>query len=644
MEQPINILIVDDEPKNLTVLETVLNEPSYRLVRAGSAEQALLALVVEEFALLILDIRMPGMTGIELAQVIKKRKRTAEVPIIFLTAFYNDDVHMLEGYGTGAVDYLNKPVNAVILRAKVAVFTELHRKVREGETASRILLAEVTERRRAEEQLQELNETLEQRVAERTEALRESEERYELAVEGSAAAIWGWDVVTGQMYYSPHWAEMRGYLPAEISDRPEEWSSRIHPEDAPRVRASLSAHVAGKTSSFSEEYRIACKDGSWKWVHDRAIARRDASGRAIRMAGSETDITERKHTEDTLRESEALLRSITDNTEDIIFVKDLHSNTIFKNPAGLRANALPPEQVIGRSDAEFNVDRGQAEQFIANDRRVMESGKTETFEEVLTSAKGEKRVLLTTKTPRFDGEGRIIGLVGVAHDITERKHAEEVLSASLHEKEVLLREIHHRVKNNLQIVSSLLNLQSRKLTDAALIDVLASTRDRVKAMASVHEQLYESGDFAKIDLCEYIRNLVRMLTHAHSPAGVSVRPVFHLGSVTVDLNTAVPLSLIANELITNALKYAYSGRREGTLTIGLHADGDWNELRITDDGPGLPAGVEPSTTKTLGLRLVRDLARQIRGEVKIESTATGASVGIRWLARLVLENEPSQKL
>ena len=644
MEQPINILIVDDEPKNLTVLETVLNEPSYRLVRAGSAEQALLALVVEEFALLILDIRMPGMTGIELAQVIKKRKRTAEVPIIFLTAFYNDDVHMLEGYGTGAVDYLNKPVNAVILRAKVAVFTELHRKVREGETASRILLAEVTERRRAEEQLQELNETLEQRVAERTEALRESEERYELAVEGSAAAIWGWDVVTGQMYYSPHWAEMRGYLPAEISDRPEEWSSRIHPEDAPRVRASLSAHVAGKTSSFSEEYRIACKDGSWKWVHDRAIARRDASGRAIRMAGSETDITERKHTEDTLRESEALLRSITDNTEDIIFVKDLHSNTIFKNPAGLRANALPPEQVIGRSDAEFNVDRGQAEQFIANDRRVMESGKTETFEEVLTSAKGEKRVLLTTKTPRFDGEGRIIGLVGVAHDITERKHAEEVLSASLHEKEVLLREIHHRVKNNLQIVSSLLNLQSRKLTDAALIDVLASTRDRVKAMASVHEQLYESGDFAKIDLCEYIRNLVRMLTHAHSPAGVSVRPVFDLGSVTVDLNTAVPLSLIANELITNALKYAYSGRREGTLTIGLHADGDWNELRITDDGPGLPAGVEPSTTKTLGLRLVRDLARQIRGEVKIESTATGASVGIRWLARLVLENEPSQKL
>ena len=124
---PINILIVDDEPKNLTVLETVLDDPGYRMVRAESADQALLALVVEEFALLILDIRMPGMTGFELAQMIKGRKKTARVPIIFLTAYYNEDQHVLEGYGTGAVDYLHKPVNAAILRSKVAVFAELHR-------------------------------------------------------------------------------------------------------------------------------------------------------------------------------------------------------------------------------------------------------------------------------------------------------------------------------------------------------------------------------------------------------------------------------------------------------------------------------------------------------------------------------------
>ena len=173
-DSPINILIVDDEPKNLTVLEAVLDDPGYRLVRAETAEQALLALVVEEFALLILDIRMPGMTGFELAQMIKERKKTAGVPIIFLTAYFNEDQHVLAGYGTGAVDYLHKPVNPSILRSKVAVFAELYRKSRECSLANRALLAEVTERRRAEEQLRNLNQTLEQRVSERTAALEQT--------------------------------------------------------------------------------------------------------------------------------------------------------------------------------------------------------------------------------------------------------------------------------------------------------------------------------------------------------------------------------------------------------------------------------------------------------------------------------------
>jgi signal transduction histidine kinase len=162
-EAPINILIVDDEPKNLTVLEAILDSPGYRLIRAESAQDALLALVAEDFALLILDIRMPGMTGFELAEMIRQRKKTAQVPIIFLTAFYNEDQHILTGYGSGAVDYLHKPVNATILRSKVAVFADLHRKQREIETINRALL--------------ELNETLEQRVAERTEALAELDRR-----------------------------------------------------------------------------------------------------------------------------------------------------------------------------------------------------------------------------------------------------------------------------------------------------------------------------------------------------------------------------------------------------------------------------------------------------------------------------------
>jgi signal transduction histidine kinase len=172
----VNILIVDDEPKNLTVLESLLDDSRYRLFRAESADEALLALVTEEFALLILDIRMPGMTGLELAKIIKDRKKTSRIPIIFLTAYYNDDLHVLDGYGSGAVDYLHKPVNSVILRSKVAVFAEMHLRTRESELANRALIAEIAERRRVEHELRELNNTLELRVAERTVALRKSEE------------------------------------------------------------------------------------------------------------------------------------------------------------------------------------------------------------------------------------------------------------------------------------------------------------------------------------------------------------------------------------------------------------------------------------------------------------------------------------
>ncbi|MES3001873.1 MAG: response regulator [Pseudomonadota bacterium] len=170
-----NILIVDDEPKNLMVLETVLDDPGYRLIRAGSGDEALMRLVQHEFAVLVLDVRMPGMNGFELAMMVKQRKKTASVPIIFLTAYYNEDQHILEGYGSGAVDYLHKPINASVLKSKVAVFAELYRRGRALEIGNRALTLEVSERRRAQERLSELNETLDRRVRERTQALERSE-------------------------------------------------------------------------------------------------------------------------------------------------------------------------------------------------------------------------------------------------------------------------------------------------------------------------------------------------------------------------------------------------------------------------------------------------------------------------------------
>ncbi len=258
-DSPINILIVDDESKNLTVLETILDNPGYRLVRAESADQALLALVVQEFALLILDIRMPGMSGFELAEIIKERKKTAGVPIIFLTAFYNEDQHVLVGYGTGAVDFLHKPVNAAILRSKVAVFAELYRKSRECGLVNDALLAEVTERRRAEEQLRELNETLEHRVTERTDALRDSEMRYRRLFEAAQDGVLILDFENGEIVdVNPFMTQLLGYSYDDFLGM-ELWNLGLL-NDVPETESALQ-ELKAKGYLRYERLALQSKDG-----------------------------------------------------------------------------------------------------------------------------------------------------------------------------------------------------------------------------------------------------------------------------------------------------------------------------------------------------------------------------------------------
>ncbi|HEX7183102.1 MAG TPA: response regulator, partial [Thermoanaerobaculia bacterium] len=186
----VSILLVDDEPRNLDVLESILGGADYRLVRAQTADEALMALLGGEFAAIVLDIRMPGISGIELAQLIKQRRRTRDIPILFLTAHLSDEGDVLRGYDVGAVDYLTKPVNPDILRSKIAVFVDLFRKTRALAAANESLEKEIAERQVIEEALQQANEELEARVEERTfdltrmnRVLRENEERLQLAFE-----------------------------------------------------------------------------------------------------------------------------------------------------------------------------------------------------------------------------------------------------------------------------------------------------------------------------------------------------------------------------------------------------------------------------------------------------------------------------
>jgi PAS domain S-box-containing protein len=218
-----------------------------------------------------------------------------------------------------------------------------------------------------------------------------------------------------------------------------------------------------------------------------------------------------------------------------------------------------------------------------------------------------------------DARGAPLLLQGVAFDITETKRAEEIARASLSEKETLLKEIHHRVKNNLQVTSSLLKLQAERIEDESARRALQEGRGRIRSMALVHELLYRSRDLANVDLGEYTEDLTRQLLRAHAVDPSRVRVENQLVPVPLPIDVAVPCGLILNELVSNALKHAFPEGRRGVIRIELRRGDEADELVVRDDGIGFPAGADFRSEATLGLRLVQTLADQIDGKLSASS-------------------------
>jgi len=364
----INVLIVDDNADNLRVMEHVLTSPELNLVKATSGEEALKALLIpEDYALIFMDVRMHGMDGFEAASLIRAREKSAQIPIIFLTAFGENETIAFKGYSLGAVDFLVKPIAPEILKSKLAVFVDLHRK-------NKILMLQ-------ERMLRSSHDELELRVKERTKQLYEVNEE---------------------------------------------------------------------------------------------------------------------------------LRS----------------------------------------------------------------------------------------------------------EIVERTRAEDALKESLHEKEILLKEIHHRVKNNLQIISSLLNLQGHYITDKRSMELFEESQARIKSIALVHELLYNKGDLAQMNFHEYLENLLGNLFRTYATSEM-IRFEINADPVDLSLDTAIHCGLIITELATNSLKYGFRNRDQGLVTISMRASGDELILSVEDDGVGLPDDFDYRSTNSLGLQLVTTLADQIEAKVDL---------------------------
>jgi PAS domain S-box-containing protein len=311
------VLIVDDQPLNLDALEIMLEPSDCVPVRASSADEALLRLLRDDFAAIVLDIRMPDMSGIELAGLIKQRKRSRHVPILFLTAHLLEDDDVLRGYGVGAVDYVSKPIKPEILRSKIGVFIELFRKTQELAALNARLQDEIAERERAQQALLGANQDLERRVEERTAALarvhqevRENEERWRMAMEVAHIAAWEWHLTSDQMRWSTAPETLFGF-PDGSFGRELRIVRALHPEDKALVEGRIAAALA--SGSYEAEYRVVRPDGSHLWVTERGRVVEDGSGRPERIVGISRDVTAER---DAAGERERLLKSVRDARDE----------------------------------------------------------------------------------------------------------------------------------------------------------------------------------------------------------------------------------------------------------------------------------------------------------------------------------------
>ncbi|MHC1743634.1 MAG: sensor histidine kinase [Syntrophobacteraceae bacterium] len=261
-------------------------------------------------------------------------------------------------------------------------------------------------------------------------------------------------------------------------------------------------------------------------------------------------------------------------------------------------------------------------------KRVFEEGESVRFTidydsselSPLHLAETAQVVLEVTISPVLDAKGQVVHAIIQQLDLSERKQAEEALRNSLLEKESLLKEVHHRVKNNLQVISSLLTLQARKMQNPEVHGVLRDTQNRVRSMALLHETLYRSGNLAKVSFPQYVNNVCSHVARSYGFGVGNIRLRHEIVDVTLDLDLAIPAGLIINELVSNAFKHAFPSHLEGEILVELQsAPEEQLVLRVSDNGIGMAPEVDPESAETLGLLLVRNLARQLDGRMSVAS-------------------------
>jgi len=578
MEKSINILLVEDEPVAARLNSEHLKKSGYNVIQAFSGAQAVTEAYnnLNRLDLILMDIELgDGMDGTAAARQILSEQH---VPVLFYTSHTENEIisrtEDIPSYG-----YVLKNSGTPILEAAIKMALNLHK------AHNRTALKEE----------------------------QEKEARYKDLVDNAGEAIFV--AQDGRLkLVNPATVKLTGRTEDELYSRP--FIEFIHPGDRGYVIENHLKRTSGSYVPTRYNFRMITDDGIIKWVEINSIVYSwNGSPATLNFL---TNITERKQIEDALRESENKYRKIFENIQDIFYQTDINGTIVEISPSIGRYAGFSREELIGRPVTDVYVNPGLRDELI---KMIHQHGEVVDYELVLQDKHSNTIYTSTNSHFMYDPAGNITGIEGSLRDITARKKVEIALKESLRQKEILMIELQHRVKNNLGIISSLLSLEMPKLQDENARAVFMNARTRILSMSGIYEQLYGSGNLESVNLSKYITDLASMILKTYSIRSRNLLIETNLEEIHLDLRRTVPLGLILNELITNVLKYAYPKGHSGIIRIDMHKDADIITVKVADNGIGLPEGFSITKTDTMGLSLVKMLVDQIGGNLKVESSS-----------------------
>ncbi len=383
-----------------------------------------------------------------------------------------------------------------------------------------------------------------------------------------------------------------------------------------------------KQDIFSDEgleIETVCKNGRPRFVSVRSSIIDFNSKKSI--LSTINDISEKKNYEDILKYSENKFKSLFDALNEAIFIIETETGIIID--ANKRAESMlktSKKEIVGLHYSKLHPD-GDFDDYVK--KIECSACAAPTFYKKVTASDGSFAEVEISASI-VDLAPGIKVFQGIFRDITDRKRKEEQLKNSLYEKEVLLKEVHHRVKNNLQIISSLLNMQLKNICDRKYSNIIKDALGRIKTIALIHEKLYKADSLVKINFSEYIREVITYISRYYFNDSCDINFHYAIENITIDLDRSISLSLIVNEVVTNSLKYAFSGMKIGNIFVSFNRDGEgYYNLILSDDGRGFSVMPDLTSLSSFGIRLVFDLIKEIGGSAEVKNNP-GASYEIKF--------------